>query len=298
MLEVTNRTFQKRYLLLPTQKLRKIVLGILGRVQRKLKMPVHGFTFASNHFHLLVTPRDADHLACFMRRVEQKLSTEIRRLYDWEGSLWQGRYHAIPIENDERAQVSRLRYILSHGVKEGLVRKCAEWPGAHCVTALTESERLSGTWYDRSAQYRANRWSAETGDEEQFAGDEEVVLTPLPCWAHHTEEARRDFVRAMVAEIEADAAVKHREQGTRPLGVKHVLRYHPWDRPKTAKRAPLPWCHAVTDEGRRLFKRAYQVFAAAFRDAAELMKDGVPDQPFPAGSFPPGRPFVPHAAPG
>ena len=86
MVEVTNRTFQKRYLLLPTRKLRRIVRGVLGRVQRKLSMPIHGFTFASNHFHLLVTPKDADHLACFMRRVEQKLSVEIRHQSDREGT--------------------------------------------------------------------------------------------------------------------------------------------------------------------------------------------------------------------
>jgi len=298
MVEVTNRTFQKRYLLLPTRKLRRIARGVLGRVQRKLSMPIHGLTFASNHFHLLVTPKDADRLAQFMGRVEQKLSVEVRHLYDWEGSLWQDRYHAIPIENDERAQAGRLRHILSHGVKEGLVGQCAQWPGAHCVTALTEGEQLTGTWYDRTAQYRANRWSGETVDEEQFAEDEEIVLTPLPCWAHHTEEERRDFVREMIAEIEAEAAAKHRAQGTRPLGVKKILRHHPWERPKRAKRSPRPWCHAATAEGRELLKRAYQLFAAAFRDAAQLLKDGVPDPPFPEGSFPPGRPFVPHAAPG
>jgi len=203
------------------------VLGIVGRVQRKLEMPIHGFTFASNHFHLLVTPKDADHLGQFMRRVEQKLSVEIRHLYDWEGSLWQDRDHAIPIENDERAQVGRPRYILSHGVKEGLVGRCAEWPGAHCVTALTEGERLVGTWYDRTAQYRANRWSGEKVDQEQFAEEEEVILTPLPCWAHHSEEERRDFVREMIAEIEAEAEAEHRAQGTsdlQPLGTCSQLR--------------------------------------------------------------------------
>jgi len=33
-------------------------------------MPIHGFTFASNHFHLLVTPKHGDHLAWFTRRVD------------------------------------------------------------------------------------------------------------------------------------------------------------------------------------------------------------------------------------
>lgn len=178
-------------------------------------------------------------------------------------------------------------------MKEVPVGRCAEWPGAHCVTALTEGERLVGTWYDRTAQYRADRWSGETVPEE-----DEVILTPLPCWAHHTEEQRRDFVREMVTEIEAQAAAKHRTQGTKPVGVEKNLRHHPWERPKSAKRSPRPWCHAVTDEGRQLLKRAHQLFAAALRDAAELLKDGVPDPPFPEGSFPPGRPFVPHAAAG
>ena len=93
----------------------------------------------------------------------------------------------------------------------------------------------------------------------------------------------------MIAEIEAEAAAKHRAQGTRPLGVKKILRHHPWERPKGAKRSPRPWCHAATAEGRELLRRAYQLFAAAFRDAAQLLKDGVPDPPFPEGDSPRAR---------
>lgn len=116
--EVTNRTFQARYLLLPKKKLRRIVLGILGRVQRQLDMPIHVFTFVSNHFHILMTPRDAQHMAGFMKRFQQKLSREVKRLYDWPGGLWEGRYSHVQIEQSEQALVKRLRYILSHGVKE------------------------------------------------------------------------------------------------------------------------------------------------------------------------------------
>ena len=45
-------------------------------------------------------------------------------------------------------------------------------------------------------------------------------------------------------------------------------------------------------------REAYQLFAAAFHDAAELLRSGGRDPSFPEGSFPPGRPFVPHQAPG
>lgn len=297
-MEVSNRTFQRRFLLLPTRKLRKIVLGILGHVQREVGMRIHGFTFMSNHFHMMMTPDDARHLADFMRRFEQKLSTEITRLYGWKGPMWEDRYHAIPIENDERALVGRLRYILSHGVKDDLVVRCAEWPGAHCVDALTEATPLVGAWYDRSAQYRAGRWSDHEVDEEEFAEEELVVLSPLPCWAHYTEGERQQLVREMVAEIEAEAAARHRAQGTRPLGTRKVLAHHPWDRPKESKSSPRPWFHTVTAEGRQLLEQGYRLFSEAFRAAAAELARGVPDPPFPEGSFPPGKPFVPHMAPG
>jgi hypothetical protein len=38
------------------------------------------------------------------------------------------RYSAEPVLDDE-ALMGRLRYVLAHGVKEGLVEKSAEWPG-------------------------------------------------------------------------------------------------------------------------------------------------------------------------
>lgn len=295
--EVTNRTFQARYLLLPKKKLRRIVLGILGRVQRQLDMPIHVFTFVSNHFHILMTPRDAGHMAEFMKRFQQKLSREVKRLYDWPGGLWEGRYSHIQIEQSEQALVKRLRYILSHGVKEGLVGRCVEWPGANCVAALTDGEPLVGTWFERSDQYDASRWGSEV-DEEDFGVEEEVLLTPLPCWAHLSEEERRELVRQLIWEIEAEASARHRTEGTRPVGVKKVLAHHPHERPERAKRGPRPWFHAATADGWKRMREAYELFSDAFHHAAELLKAGVPDPPFPEGSFPPGRPFVPHAVPG
>ena len=82
-------------------------------------MTIHGFTSASNHYHLLFSPEDAQHLAAFMRRFQQKLSTEVTRLHGRKGPMWEDGYHAVVIENDERVQLQRLRSILSHGVEEG-----------------------------------------------------------------------------------------------------------------------------------------------------------------------------------
>ncbi len=294
---MTNRTFQGRYLLRPCEELRAIVLGALGRAQRKFGMLLHAFTFASNHFHLLLSPRDAGQLAAFMEYFESKLSREVNRLYDWSGSVWAQRYSAIPIEDDEEALLERFRYVLAHGVKENLVERASDWPGANCVRALTEGERLLGKWPDRTAQYHASRWGRKV-DEDDFAQNEEVSLTPLPCWLHLSTAERQDAVRSMIRAIEEQAALRHRDAGTRPAGVPAILRHHPHERPEKLARSPRPWFHTRTSAGWKNLREAYRLFEDAFRYAAELLRAGIPDPPFPEGSFPPGRPFVPHHAPG
>ena len=294
---MTNRTFQGRYLLRPSEELRAIVLGALGRAQTNFGMSIHAFTFASNHFHLLLSPRDAGQLAAFMEHFESKLAREVNRLHDWSGSVWAERYSAIPIEDDEEALVERLRYVLAHGIKENLVERAADWPGANCVRALTEDERLLGKWPDRTAQHVASRWGREV-DEDDFSQEEEVCLTPLPCWLHLSSDERREAVRAIIEAIEADAAARHRAAGTRPAGVRAILRHHPHERPDKLARSPRPWFHTRTSAGRERLREAYRLFEDAFRHAAELLRAGVPNPPFPEGSFPPGMPFVPHHAPG
>jgi len=49
------------------------------------------------------------------------LAREAGRLADWREKLWSRRYRAIVVSGEEGAQRERLKYVLSHGAKEGLV---------------------------------------------------------------------------------------------------------------------------------------------------------------------------------
>ena len=61
---------------------------------------------------------------------------EAGRLYQWKEKFWGRRYQGIIVSNEAESQIDRLEYILSHGVKEGLVERSQDWPGAHSVNAL------------------------------------------------------------------------------------------------------------------------------------------------------------------
>jgi hypothetical protein len=150
LVEITTRTIQGRLLLRPSPELTDIILGVIGKAQGLYGMAIHAFVLVSTHSHFLLSPSSAGQLAKFMQFVNANIAKEAGRLHLWRDRLWSRRYRSIVVA-DEKAAHARLRYILAHGAKEGLVGKSGEWPGPNCIAALTTGELLRGTWFDRSA---------------------------------------------------------------------------------------------------------------------------------------------------
>jgi REP element-mobilizing transposase RayT len=117
VVEVTCRTLQSRFLLRPDEAVNEIVAGVLGRAQRIYPIHVCAYSFASNHFHLLLDVDDALQLARFMGYVNSNLARKVGRYVGWKDKIWSRRYQAIVISSEEAAQVERLRSCLAHGVK-------------------------------------------------------------------------------------------------------------------------------------------------------------------------------------
>jgi hypothetical protein len=184
-----------------------------------------------------------------------------------------------------------LKYVLSHGVKEGLVERTREWPGVHAVQALTEGKVLEGYWFDRQQEYAARR-RQEDFRRLEYATRETLVLDPLPCWRPLSEEQRRRLVTAPVEEIEAEAAAHRERTGIKPPGPAAILTQNPHRQPLKSKKSPAPAFHAASQAVRRELRGLYYEFVAAYREAAEKLRAGNRQASFPVGSFPPALPFV------
>ena len=100
---------------------------------------------------------------------------------------------------------------------------------------------------------------------------------------------RQELAAVIVAEIEAEAAERRERTGVQALGPAAVLAQSPESRPLKTKRSPAPAVHAAV---RRELRNAYFLFVAAYRSAAEKLRAGHRDPPFPNGCFPPPLPFV------
>jgi len=179
--------------------------------------------------------------------------------------VWGRRYEPIVVTQEERAQVARLKYLLAHGAKEGLVPDPREWPGIHCAKALLDDEPLRGIWFDRSKEYAARR-SGTPRSSYDFASVETVTLSPLPCWA----DLPRETIRLRVNEILTTivSTPKPTPQPTSEVGTKpNENRFlHPHFRPPRTKRSPAPLVHAASDEARQQFLEAYGLFLAGSQE--------------------------------
>ncbi len=289
--EVTCRTIHSRFLLRPDPVVNDIVVGVLGRAQRKYPIRICSYAFVSSHFHLILDVDDALELSRFMRYVNSNLARKIGRLVDWRDKFWARRYQAIVISSEAAAQTERLRYVLAHGVKEGLVERVTEWPGVHCAQALLTGATVQGYWYDETQAYAARRWG-KGFDRMRFATLETLTLSPLPCWKHLSEETRQKLVADLISEIEAEAAIRRQRAGSQVLGASAVRGQHPFDRPAKSKKSPAPLFHAASKAVRRELYEMYGWFVATFREASEKLRAGNRTVSFPAGSFPPALPFV------
>ncbi len=284
MVEVTNRTFQGRYLLPPTPEFKDIVVGVLGRAQARFRMTIHAFIFLSNHYHMLVSPSSAKQLADFMCFVDGNIAKEaIRYVGCWKGNVWEGPYHSIVVSNEERAHVARLKYVLSNGCKEGLVARPQQWTGASTASALWRGiKTIKGRWFDRTKEYRAR----QLGKFETHESVETVALTPLPCWVDLDDHVHTARVRALIGEIEIETAEMQRRNGTAPLGMKAVLRRNPLDQPEDFKRTPAPLFHAATQEVRRRLREAYSTFVMNYREGCRKTPERRSCSVFPTRKFP------------
>ena len=303
--ETTIRTLQGRYLLPLTPAFATSLVGIIARAKEQSKtyrygeihepIKVHLFTQMSNHMHFLLTPRDTEQLSRFMQFVSSNIATEASRVHGWTGTLWEDRFNSIPLTGEDGVDIERFGYIVSHGVKEGLVGRCADWIGLHCADSLTTGQPLKGQWVSYTQLSKANRCRnperAAALRKEAYV-DYELELDPLPSWQDLPKQEMCRRAGEVMTRIEEEAAARR----TKPLPdtrrLRRIQERNPHYRPTRVKKSIAPICHAASRQARIAWREAYRAFVAAFRWAAEQLRRGRLDAEFPAWSFPPGRPFV------
>src|SRR5262249_54692537 len=219
---VTARCAHARHLLRPSPETNEVVGGVLARATGRLGIEVFAFAVQSNHMPLLVRA-PCGNLPQFMQFVLANISRKVGWLVRWRGAFWERRYSAEPVLDDE-ALIGRLAYILAQGVKDGLVRRCRDWPGLSCMRMLVRGTPRVFRWYAWSKRWRARR-SREAPDRfhERWSERESLTLTPLPCWSRARQRQRARRVLELVRAVERQAEASH----AHVLGPRYILAQNP-----------------------------------------------------------------------
>lgn len=281
LVEITMRTREGRSLLRPTSAMTLSILGVLARCLALFDVQLHAFVFLSNHGHLIASVADAWHSSSFIRTLKRSTALAIQRHTGWTREVWEPRTRPIPIL-DNGASLGRFVYVLSNGVKEGLVDSPLDWPGATSARALVTGEPIvAPAWRPAPRHPGVEPAGVRVAPIEE---PQTIELAPLPMWLAQSADERRRSMRGLVASV-VEHGLEVRD-GRPSLGVRAILDVDPFA-PIDLVRTPPPIAHFTDPE----VYRSYLAERAAFRNAFHVANGALTEKP-PATTFPPGS-FMP-----
>ena len=156
----------------------EVFLGLLRKAIDQQPVVLHAYVLMTNHFHLVMTPESPAAIPDAIKEVAGGYTRYFNRVYQRIGTIWNGRYRGIPIQ-DERYWLTCVRYVELNPVRAGIVRQADEYRwssySAHAhgawpawLTPHPLYEALGGTAQWRQTAYRAICEAPLPADHLQF----------------------------------------------------------------------------------------------------------------------------------
>ena len=216
---VTRRCTQRQFLLRPDADSCNAFIYCLAVAAQRHDIDVMGFIQMSNHLHDGIFDRHGCAPA-FYEHFHKLLAKCMNALRGrWENFFSSEQVCVVRLETRE-ALIDKLVYIATNPVKDGLVERVDDWPGAAGYRALLDGTPLTAT--------RPKHFFVDDGT---MPASVSLTLTIPPELGDHAEIVAE--VKARVAAVEEQEARKRAETGRRVLGRYAVLRQSWRDSPTT-----------------------------------------------------------------
>jgi putative transposase len=162
-------------------------LKLLRQAGERTPMRLLAYCLMPNHFHLVLWPFADGDLSTYMGWL---LTAHVRRYhqhYHSSGHVWQGRFRAFPIQEDEHL-LTVLRYSERNPLRANLVQRAQQWAWSSAAPPHPEAPAL-----DPGPVPRPDRW-LDFVNEPQTEAEVERLRESLrrgrpfgdPVWMRHT----------------------------------------------------------------------------------------------------------------
>ena len=101
-------------------------LDLMAEANERLPLRILGYALMPNHFHLVLRPHGDGDLSRWMQWLLTAHVRRYHRHYHGSGHVWQGRFKAFPIEQDDHLRTV-LRYVERNALRANLVRRAEAW---------------------------------------------------------------------------------------------------------------------------------------------------------------------------
>src|SRR5713226_175292 len=109
-----------------TRTIYNAFVRLLAEAAARFPVRVVAFCLMPNHFHFALWPQTDDGLSDLMHWLLTTHAARYQRHYRVTGHVWQGRFRAFPIQEDDHL-LSVLRYVERNPLRAGLVASAQEW---------------------------------------------------------------------------------------------------------------------------------------------------------------------------
>ena len=145
---------------------------VLALLIERVPMRILGLCIMSNHWHLVLWPREDGELTAFMRQLTLTHAQRWKHAHNavGHGPLYQGRFKSFPIQEGEHL-LTLLRYVEHNPVRVGMVKRAEEWPWSNLAVrraARHDLKPLLAEWpIDRPVNWNRLVNKPQTAAEEK-----------------------------------------------------------------------------------------------------------------------------------
>ncbi len=183
----------------------------------RYKVDIHAYVLMTNHIHILATAHDKDGISRMMQYLGRHYVPYVNHTYGTGGSIWEGRYKASLI-HDEEYLLTCMRYIELNPVRANMVRSPAHYRWSSYRHNGQGKEDTLVTYHAIYKALRKTRASRQEAYKALFKAhlDEGVLDEIRSAWQTGTPLGNDDFRQKVEDKLKCKVGQARRGRPRKP----------------------------------------------------------------------------------
>ncbi|MBL4636832.1 MAG: hypothetical protein JKY56_23475 [Kofleriaceae bacterium] len=270
---ISRRISQRMFLMRPRPIVEQAFLYVSAIAAEKFNVEVHAMIVMSNHWHALLTDREAN-LPSFYKYVHMYVSKILNCETGRTEGMWSTEKTSVVTLVEDVDILDRLMYLMANPVAAQLVQRGKDWPGVRRM------------WQDKNASITVVRPEKFYRDEGEMPAEITLTFSRPPVLESLSDAAASKEFGRLVRQQEKKERKRIASKNGRYMGVFFILRQRLTATPNTyAKKFGLsPRVGGINKWARVEALMRLRSWYQEYREAYEAWRKGE-DAEFPYGTY-------------